>query len=217
VTGIRVFAGASGAGGLLAGTEPRPALGGSEPVPAIPGAAPVSLPATLPRELIPAETGALWTLADPLSRQLLVLLLSGLTLEECAALTAGDFDLPAFAVLPPSQPPRLVPLSPHACVLFAASSPLPLWAGDGQAPADLEARIGLLASDAGLTRPQEVTAAVLRHTWLTFLVRQGARLTELERIAGRIPAAELARYQALSPAGPARPLAEVDLVYPLPA
>jgi hypothetical protein len=86
----------------------------------------------------------------------------------------------------------------------------------GRAQGELEARLCLLAHDAGLSRPDEVTAAALRQSYLAFLARQGARLTELEQVAGRVGAAELARYAPLAPSGPARPLAEVDPSYPLP-
>ena len=101
--------------------------------------------------------------------------------------------------------------------LFTASLPLPLWAGSDlhQTPEDLSARIGLLAHDAGLSHPKEVTADVLRHSYIAFLVRGGARLTELPRIIGHVPPSALSRYAALAPAGPARPLSEVDLIYPV--
>jgi len=216
VTGIRVYpAGAA----LAAGAPERAALQPAPRASALPGAAPAaSLPPSLPRELIPAEVGALWTLAEPLSRQLLALLLAGLRLEECIELGPEHFDLAAGLVQPPSEPPRTVALPPETRYLFEASTPLPLWAGSGPAPSgeELDARIRLLAHDAGLTRPEEVTAAALRHSLLSYLVRQGARLTELGQVVGTISAAELARYAPLAPSGPARPLAEVDLGYPLP-
>lgn len=217
VTGIRVYP----AGAALAAAAPeRAALQHPPEVPAIAAtAAMASLPDTLSRELIPAEVGALWALADPLSRQLLALLLSGLSLEECTALEPEHFDLAAGLVRPPAEPPRTIPLAPKVRYLFAASNPLPLWAGSGagQGSEELAARIRLLAHDAGISRPEEISPAALRHSYLAFLVRQGARLTELEQVAGRMGAAELARYAPLAPTGPARPLAEVELAYPLPS
>lgn len=102
--------------------------------------------------------------------------------------------------------------------LFANVEPLPAWYGGDGAPAiafaELLHRIGLLAIDAGIAHAAEVDAETLRQTYLIYLVRQGARLTELEQIAGPMAAAELQRYAAYAPGGGSRPLAQLDLCYP---
>lgn len=214
VTGVRVFAG--GDPRLREGFGSLPALQPGAGA-AIPASTTPSLPGALPRELIPAEVGALWHLADPLSRQLMALLLSGLTLEECAALEAGRFDRAAGTVQPPGNAPRTVPLATQVQDLFTACVPLPLWADADihQTPQELSARIGLLAHDAGLSQPAEVTAEALRHSYIAYLVRQGARLTELPRLVGDMPASALTRYAAYyAPAGPAKALSEVETLYP---
>jgi hypothetical protein len=59
-----------------------------------------------------------------------------------------------------------------------------------------------------------MTADALRHGYLAFLVRQGARITELERVGGSMPAGQLSAYAALSPAGPGKRLDAVERVYP---
>jgi hypothetical protein len=93
---------------------------------------------------------------------------------------------------------------------------MPLWHGAaGSAGVDgLGARIGLLAHDAGLVQPAEIGVGALRHTYICYLVRQGARLTEIERVIGPVPAGELSRYAVYRPSGPAKPLSDLDLVYP---
>jgi integrase len=171
----------------------------------------------LPRELITAEVEAIWSLADPLSRQLVALLLSGLTLEECAGLGPGHFDLEAALVRTPVGSGREVPLAGAVRDLLAACRPLPMWAGGGGRLGvdELAVRIGLLAHDAGLAQPREVTAEALRHTYVAYLVRQGARLTELERVIGPTAPSRLAAYMGLAPAGPAKSLRDLNLVYPL--
>jgi uncharacterized protein involved in exopolysaccharide biosynthesis len=214
VTGVRVYAG--GQSPAIAGGMPAPSLRAAAPSPAIAGTEPMSLPGAQPRELLPEEVAALWDLAEPMSRQLMALLLSGVSLAECAELGAGDFDLKAGSVRPRGPGPREIPLAPAARELFEASVPLPLWAGADyhQTPAELARRIGLLAHDAGLSQPAEVTAGSLRHSYIAYLVRQGARLTELERILGSIPTAELTRYAAFAPAGQAKPLRDVNTTFP---
>jgi integrase len=151
-----------------------------------------------------------------MSRQLMALLLSGLSPQECAALSAEHFDRDAGLLRSPGPTPRQVALPPVARDLFCRSEPLPLWAGADyhQTPEELSKRIVLLAHDAGLNQPSEVSADALRHSYIAYLIRQGARLTEVERIVGPMPAAELTGYAALAPAGQAKPLSDVETIYP---
>ncbi len=83
------------------------------------------------------------------------------------------------------------------------------------APPDLD-DLRLLAHDAGLPLADQVDAAALRHTYRLYLVRQGMRLRELERVVGPEPRARLTALAAYSPKGPGKPLEDVELVYPLP-
>lgn len=215
VTGVRVYTGEQSA--AIGGGAPSPAPRAAEPVHAISRSEPERLPGVQPRELLAAEVAALWELAEPMSRQLIALLLSGLSLEECAELSAEHFDREAGRVISPGPSPREIPLAPVARDLFARSEPLPLWAGVDyhQTPAELARRIGLLAHDVGLSQPAEVNADSLRHSYIAYLVRQGARLTEIERLVGVVPTAELTGYAALAPAGQAKPLSDVDTTYPV--
>jgi polysaccharide biosynthesis transport protein len=216
VTGVRVYAPAPAGGPGLTAAASAAALPGREAAPeALPAGEVLSLPGSNRRELLPAEVRALSELADPATRQLIGLLLSGLTVRECVDLEPADILLNSAQIrVPPDR--RTIPLSPALKALLAAHLPVPIWIGDPAAGGveGLLSRIGLLAHDAGLAHPDEVNAAALRHTYICYLVRQGARLTEIERIVGRLPAAELARYGVYSPAGAAKPLAQVELAYP---
>jgi uncharacterized protein involved in exopolysaccharide biosynthesis len=216
VTGIRIFASPANPAPALPDKPAQAPTLTQAANPALANEPTASLPPAMSRELIPAEVGAMWALADPMSREIMALLLAGLTLEECTALNAEDFDLEAGGVHPPSDPPRLVPLAPEVVELFAACRPLPLWAGgNGHLGAEeLSARLGLLAHDAGLAQAADVDDATLRHTYIAYLVRQGARLTELPKIVGPMAPSALARYRPLAPAGPARALDQVDPHYP---
>jgi uncharacterized protein involved in exopolysaccharide biosynthesis len=221
VTGVRVFpGGGSAAAGLGApgpsasalGNDQRPAIGEATR-PTLPGAEGVR-----PRELIVAEVEALWSLADPMSRELIALLLSGLTLEECVPLGPEQFALDDGLVRIDGEQGREISLAGPVRDLFASCRPLPMWSSSGgsRLSADeLAARIGLLAHDAGLAQPEEVTPEALRHTYVAYLVRQGARLTELERVIGPTAPSRLAAYRGLAPAGAAKSLADLDLLYPV--
>ena len=217
MTGVRIFAGAQPTG------PPRAELGSAmaaakmlQPDASNPGLAASSagvLPAVQPRELLESEVAALWAIAAPGQRQFLALLLCGVAPEECDVLTEASFDLQAGLVKIPGPAGRNIVLSDVARNLFAAHEPRPLWQDTGVGT--LAARLGLLAGDAGLAHPQSIDAGTLRHTYIAFLVRQGARLSEIEQRIGPVPTADLLRYAPLSPAGPARPLADLRLDYPL--
>ncbi|MFQ3199223.1 MAG: succinoglycan biosynthesis transport protein ExoP [Paraglaciecola sp.] len=51
------------------------------------------------------------------------------------------------------------------------------------------------AHDAQLSFPEQLSVDVLRHTYLTFLVSQGACLNDLEQVVGYIMAIDLALYR----------------------
>jgi site-specific recombinase XerD len=70
------------------------------------------------------------------------------------------------------------------------------------------------AYDAGLSDAHEVAPAILRHTYVTFLLQQGARFADIGRIVGRLPQEELAAYMRLAPARLRVPLEQVDLIPP---
>jgi len=169
------------------------------------------------RQLMGGEVEALWELADDAERQVIGLLLSGLRPNEIAGLAPDDFDLDACSVRVKNDAgERVIVLANALCQLFAEADPLLAWAGSGSEHLqEMLQRIPLLAMDAGVAHAQEVDAEALRHTYLVYLVRQGARLTELHRIAGPMGAAEVQRYAPYSPSGASRPLEQLTLAYPV--
>jgi len=169
-------------------------------------------------------------------------LLSGLTVEEVVGLRwsqvhlgEGIIHLPGAPPTPEgggddgrlrrrtTAPPRLVDLSEPVQLLFIeARKParegddVVVAQGDGRpiGVADLDALLLCTAYDAGLDRPERVTAEAIRHTFLAHLVRQGLRLADLPRVAGPLPPAVLASYARMAPPGPALSLERLDLTPP---
>jgi site-specific recombinase XerD len=70
------------------------------------------------------------------------------------------------------------------------------------------------AYDSGLSDAHEVTPAILRHTYVAFLLQQGARFADIGRIVGRLPQEELSAYMRLAPAQARVPLEQVDPILP---
>ncbi len=209
-----------GHGSAARAAQPAPAMAGirvySEPAAPLPTEAPTgarldhgrnaALASPEPRELTAPELEALWRCADPRGRLGLALLLSGLSPEETARVRAGDFD-PAGGLLRVRGPGQRETAIPKACH--------PLFESMDQGLDELDAHIRLLAYDAGLPYPEQLDAATIRHSYILYLVRQGARLRELERIIGPMPPQALIAYGPYSPKGAGRPLNDLELVYPV--
>jgi integrase len=180
-------------------------------------AEPMQLPApdaTL-RQLTDTEVAALLQAANDEGRLLMVALFTGLTVEETIGLRWDDLDLGAGTIKVPGRSTRILhlgePLRDLISARRAAQQPTPSPALTADEAADL---VMCAAYDAGLPDAHEVTPALLRHTYVAFLLQQGARFADIGRIVGRLPQEELAAYMRLAPAQARVPLEQVDLVPP---
>ncbi len=190
----------------------------------LPAAQPVAaLERRLPRELSKSEVRTLVDVADNTTRLLVSVLLSGLSIEEAAALSWRHLDIEHDEIQVLGEYARTVPLAPTPKAILVHHAPSPPVSdapvlrdtkGNPLSIGDLTALISCAAYDAGLPHPSEVTAQALRHTYVAYLVRNEARLGELERVVGHLGPAALAPYGTLSPPGPGRSLEHIALVYP---
>jgi succinoglycan biosynthesis transport protein ExoP len=167
------------------------------------------------KELSTQQITELFQAANIKEKQLLILLLSGLTLSEITALQNGDIDCKRNTLTVRGISPRTIPLHPvlatlHAKHGYCLTDP----AGNNLGQEDLAALLTCLQVDAGLPVSDEISAETLRHTYILHLIRQGIRLAELERIVGYIAPAELSDYGSYSPVGAKHPIEAIDLFYP---
>lgn len=190
------------------GGLPAPRPSGEEPaLLAQQAAAPMALESPFPRELTAHEILVLLDAAEPATRRWIGLLLSGLSALEAAAFRLENLDLDQGRL---RLADRTLPLPPRLQAGLAEAPP-PL-AADTE---EVEARISCAAYDCGLPEPGSIDANALRHTYIAFLVRQGIRLSDLERVVGRLPARQLASYGRLSPPGPGLAVERVALTHPV--
>jgi integrase len=203
-TGVRVYAG-----------ESKPAIDAppaADPALEMQPAA-TALPNSLARELELAELQALLAAAPADIRAAIGLLLSGLAPAEFDGLAAVDFDPAVGRLSLGGDGARDLPLAPG----------VQRWLQEPDVPDRLEAHsaeevraaVTVAAVDAGVVDPATVTPEALRHTYLLYLVRQGARLGELARLVGPVSAVQLQKYGRYSPPGSNRPLAEIETVHPV--
>jgi succinoglycan biosynthesis transport protein ExoP len=176
-----------------------------------------------PRELDDAEIGALLANASNELRLAIAGLLTGLSPSEIVALSWNEIDLEAGSIAIAGAHARKIRLSePVASLLKQQHEDGVHKAGtvlhDEQAGPlsvdDLNRLVLYGAYDAGLDRPQDVTSATLRHTYLGFLLRQGIRAADIGRLAGHVPQEDmLAHLQATSPRARLS-LEQIDSVHP---
>ena len=167
------------------------------------------------RQLTDVEIAALLRAANDEGRLLMMALLTGLTVEELIGLRWDDLDLDAGTIKVPGRSPRILhlrePLRGLINARQAAQQPTPTPASSADEAADF---VMCAAYDAGLADAHEVTPAILRHTYVAFLLQQGARFADIGRIVGRLPQEELSAYMRLAPAQARVPLEQVDLIPP---
>jgi succinoglycan biosynthesis transport protein ExoP len=191
------------------------ALGRSSPAVSHPALkedfSPPALEAPFPRELQRKELESLLSSADLRTRQSIALLLSGLTPDEVTRLNVFHLALNQAKLFAPSSDRRTIPLAPRLLTWLAASGGAPLVPSSREELAKL---IYLTALEAGLIEPETVTPEAIRHTYLVYLIRQNLRLSELEKVAGVLPLAQLTAYGRLLPPGNPKALEEVERIHP---
>ncbi len=149
--------------------------------------------------------------ADLRTRQSIALLLSGLTPDEITRLETTDFDLKENVIITPSPHRRKLALAPRLKTWMTASGGSPLVPTNVE---DLAKLIYLTAVEADLPQPETVSPSSLRHSYLLYLLRQGLRLADLDRIAGPIPLEELSLYRQHIPQATDTSASGVQLIHP---
>jgi uncharacterized protein involved in exopolysaccharide biosynthesis len=180
-------------------------------------------PPAPPRELTDGEISLFLRAATEDARLVAVALLTGLAVDEVVALHWQDVDFGAGVVRAGANSTRVVPLGEPLRSVLAARHPGTQNAADTILQRDgggvltreeVERPILFAAYDAGLDRPQEVTAEALRYTYLAFLLRQGIRAADIDRVVGPILQTELVAYMQLHSPPRRRPLEEIELLLP---
>ena len=169
----------------------------------------------LPIELSVEKLDSLLEAADIKTKQLVSLLLSGLTLTEIARLKVEHINFENNTINVPGEDQRTIPLNPIIKALFKQTEPCPAWRKNQEVSVEmLEAILVYATVDAGFNGAQEINAESITHTYIVYLVKQGIRLSELEQLIGYTDPATLSKYSRYSPEKRGLPLIEVNLVHP---
>lgn len=171
------------------------------------------------RQLTEGEVSSLYIAADTATKQLIFLLLSGVSPEELPLIDRQHIDLDAGRINIPGHSQRELPLPAAIIELFSENGDtFASWKETKEIIQDreeLDARLQLAALEGKLSDSDQITAQDLRHTYLVYLVSQGVRLSELERIVGTMPSKILLSYRRFSPDEADKTLDQISTIYPL--
>jgi integrase len=171
------------------------------------------------RELSEDEVSLLYSAADYTTKQLIFLLLNGVSPQELLLIDEDHIDLDSGRITIPGNPRRGLTLPASAEGLFTENDDSAAgWKGANEIGLDMEeldARLQLAALEGKLPESHRITALDLRHTYLLYLVKQGIRLSELEGIVGKMPSKILLGYRNFTPDEADKSLDEISTVYPL--
>ncbi|WP_036300108.1 GumC family protein [Methylomarinum vadi] len=150
------------------------------------------------------------------SELLILLLLSGLAIDEIIGLGVDRIDFNQAEISVDSESPRVIPIGHHVLdILIPTQNSETIWRQQTQLFIDdVRAMLYCVLTDSGLEGVDSLESA-LRQTYIIYLVEQGLRLTVLPKIVGKLSATELAGYAEFSPPGEGLTREQVQLVHPL--
>jgi len=151
------------------------------------------------------ESQSLYQVANREGKLALVFVLNGLTIDEILSINKTDYDSQTSSLLVSGDYPRSIELPESTADMLSAIC-LNAQQGDSiwnstMSIAQLDQMMINMAHDAGLAYPDQLSLASLRHSYLTYLVAQGARLNDLEQLAGYIKPSDLSLYRQVNRRG----------------
>ena len=181
---------------------------------ALPGRNATQLPPiNLPRDLAPAEVNALLAELDDNNAACCALLLSGIAPSEVVTLRADHFDDRRQCIAIPGSSAREMAFEPK---VWERAAPVAKYLRGSTAPvslASLDLAIVSAAREASLSDPAGVDALVLWHSYVMYLVRQGADQATLFARVGAIAPEILDALSAYAPTD-MTPTEHINTVYP---
>ncbi|RLA19481.1 MAG: integrase [Gammaproteobacteria bacterium] len=169
----------------------------------------------LPTELSAQTLDTLLEAADIKTRQLVCLLLSGLTLDDISRLEKEHINFDNDTISVKGEEQRTISIAPALTALFKQAPRCPAWKKNQNTSVEmLKAILVYAAIDAGFSGEQNINAESISHSYIVFLVKQGVRLSELEQITGYTDPTTLSKYTRYSPVKRGLALTEINLIHP---
>ncbi len=174
-----------------------------------------ALESDLPMDLSVATLDTLLEAADTKTRQLVSLLLSGLSLDEIVKLKKQHILFTQNIINVPGEEQRTIQLDPGLKALFEQTEPCPAWNKNQNISEEMLQAILIYATvDAGFNEDLEISAKSITHSYIVYLVQQGIRLSELDQIIGYTDPTILSKYSRYSPKKRGVSINDLNLTHP---
>lgn len=172
-----------------------------------------------PRLLSPMECTELFRVANKDGKVAMSLMMGGVSITELTAIQVADVDTQNKVLQVIGDYSRNIELTAD-CVEMLSAMLLNKGAEDLIWPQHLDhsqfdQMMINMAHDAGLAYPEQFSLSAIRHTYLTHLVGLGARLNDLEQVAGFVSPAELSLYRQVNRRGDPVDIDQLDTQYQL--
>lgn len=182
-----------------------------------PEAASLSLTQIL-RLLSPDECQLLYSVANKQGKALIGLTLSGVNIDELLLIEKANFDQNCLMLKLQGPFSREISIQQSLAEVVQSicndlTDEQTIWAHI-KSQEDLVQLLVNVGHDAQVTFPEQLSLDVLRHTYLTFLASQGARLNDIEQVAGYTSPSNLALYRNVNQQGKLLDLQQIQTQYP---
>jgi uncharacterized protein involved in exopolysaccharide biosynthesis len=163
------------------------------------------------------ESQMLFSVANNQGKALVGLILSGVSVDELPLIKKGDYNQDYSMLQINNQFSRIISIQKKlAEVLQALCNNLAdeqtAWSNIKSQEDFLQLLVNI-GHDAQIAFPDQLSLNVLRHTYLTYLASQGARLNDIEQVAGYTSPSDLALYRNVNQQGKLLDLEQVQTEY----
>ena len=164
------------------------------------------------------ESQKLFSVANDQGKALIGLILSGVSVDELSLIKKGDCSQDYLMLQINNQFSRIISIQKNLAEVLQAlcnnlTNEQTVWSNI-KSQEDFVQLLVNIGHDAQITFPDQLSLNVLRHTYLTYLASQGARLNDIEQVAGYTSPSDLALYRNVNQQGKLLDLEQVQTEYP---
>ena len=164
------------------------------------------------------ESQKLFSVANDQGKALIGLILSGVSVDELSLIKKGDCSQDYLMLQINNQFSRIISIQKNLAEVLQAlcnnlTNEQTVWSNIKSQENFVQLLVNI-GHDAQITFPDQLSLNVLRHTYLTYLASQGARLNDIEQVAGYTSPSDLALYRNVNQQGKLLDLEQVQTEYP---
>jgi succinoglycan biosynthesis transport protein ExoP len=163
------------------------------------------------------ECQALFSVANNQGKALIGLILSGVNIDELLVIEKANFSQHHSTLQIDNQFSRGISIQKELAeavqiICNNVTDEHTIWT-NSKSHEDLVQLLVNIGHDAQIAFPEQLSLDVLRHTYLTYLASQGARLNDIEQVAGYTSPSDLALYRNVNQQGKLLDLEQIQTQY----